>query len=110
MVFDHHKTQNVKFKYQRVECPEPVEGQYYFYILECCDNSLYCGSSSILSGRIKEHNTGKAAKWTRERRPVQLVYFEIYDTHLAAQQRELQVKGWTRAKKENLIFGKWNKQ
>ena len=97
------------FKYQRAECPEPVEGQYYFYILECSDNSLYCGSSSNLSGRIKEHESGKAAKWTRERRPVQLAYFEIHDSHLAAQRREMQVKGWVKLKKENLILGKWSK-
>jgi len=112
MVFDHHKTQNVKFRYQRVECPERptgVEGQYSFYILECADNSLYCGSSLSISGRIKEHESGKAAKWTRERRPVQLVYFETYSTLLAARRRELQVKGWAKKKKENLILGKWFK-
>ena len=109
MVFDHHKTQNIKFRYPRVECPELVEGQYYFYILECSDNSLYCGSSSILSGRIKEHESGKAAKWTKERRPLQLVYFETYGSLLNARRRELQVKGWVREKKENLILGQWGK-
>ncbi len=98
------------FKYQRVECPEPVEGQFYFYILECSDNSLYCGSSSILASRLEDHNSGKAAKWTRERCPVQLIYFETYKTLLEARRRELQIKGWTKQKKENLILGKWKKQ
>lgn len=98
------------FKYSQIDCPSHKDGLFYFYILECCDNSLYCGSSTSLSGRIKEHKSGTAAKWTRERRPVQLVYFEIYDTHLVAQRREMQVKGWTRKKKENLILGKWEKQ
>jgi putative endonuclease len=101
---------NPNFKYPAIESPEPVEGLYYFYILECCDKSLYCGSSSILCGRIKEHESGKAAKWTSERRPVQLIYFEIYNSLLEARRRELQVKGWVRIKKENLILGKWGKQ
>jgi putative endonuclease len=110
MVFDHRQNKTkTHFIYPRVECPEPVEGHFYFYILECSDNSLYCGSSSVLSGRIEEHNTGKAAKWTRDRRPLQLVYFEVYYSHLEASRRELQVKGWVRKKKENLIFGKWSK-
>lgn len=107
MVFDHNKTQDLKFKYPRVECPELVEGQYYFYILECADNSLYCGSTENLTRRTADHNTGKAAKWTRERRPVQLIYFETYNSRLLAQRREMQIKGWTRAKKENLLSGKW---
>jgi putative endonuclease len=97
------------FKYKRVECPELVEGQYYFYILECSDNSLYCGSSENLMQRMHDHNSGKAAKWTKERRPAQLVYFEIYDSLLSARHRELQIKGWSRNKKENLISGKWKK-
>ena len=109
MVFDPTQNQNIKFIYSRVECPEHVEGHNYFYILECSDNSLYCGSSTKLSGRLIEHQTGKAAHWTRLRRPVQLVYFEIYDNHLKAQQRELQIKGWIREKKKNLILGKWGK-
>jgi len=97
------------FKYKRVECPELVEGQYCFYILECIDHSLYCGSSSNLGNRLKDHSIGKAAIWTKVRRPVQLVYFEIYASMLQAHRRELQVKGWVRSKKENPIFGRWTK-
>lgn len=110
MVYDQQNTQHIHFRYKKVECPEPVEGQFYFYILECSDNSFYCGSSSILAGRIEEHNSGKAAKWTSERRPLQLVYFEIHNSLVEARRRELQVKGWVRTKKENLILGKWNKK
>lgn len=98
------------FKYPSIECPEPQPGLFYFYILECRDNSLYCGSSENLKNRKRDHDTGKAAKWTRERRPVQLVHFETYDSHLVAQRRERQVKGWIRKKKENLIMGRWAKQ
>ena len=49
-------------------------------------------------------------KWTKIRRPVQLIYFETYDSLLAATRRELQVKGWVRSKKDTLIRGKWKKQ
>jgi len=117
MVYDHTTiTKGSNFIYLRVECPErspakldEVEGQYCFYILECSDNSLYCGSSSNLIDRLTTHGTGKATEWTKIRRPIQLVYFEIYGSLLAARQRELQVKGWTRKKKEYLINGKWGK-
>ncbi len=109
MVFDHRKTQNVKFKYPRVECPEPVEGQWFLYLLECKDNSLYCGSTNNPVRRVSDHNAGIAAQWTKMRRPVQLVYFEIWNSLLEVRRRELQIKGWNYAKKSNLITGKWNK-
>lgn len=98
------------FKYSQIDCPSHKDGYFYFYILECSDNSLYCGSSSILSERLTDHQTGKAAQWTRMRLPVQLIYFETYNSQLEAMRRESQVKGWTRKKKENLILGKWKKQ
>jgi putative endonuclease len=125
MVFDH-TNDKIQYTYGRVECPEPVacstglkatlnavervEGQHYFYILECADNSFYCGSSNNLLQRLNAHNKGKAAEWTKIRKPVQLVYFEVYDSFLTASRREFQVKGWVREKKENLITGKWKKQ
>jgi putative endonuclease len=109
MVFDHHKTQTAKFIYSRVECPELVEGLSYVYILECSYNSLYTGSTENLKSRKKTHDAGKAAEWTKDRRPVQLVYFETHDSLLEARRRELQIKGWVRKKKENLILGKWGK-
>ena len=110
------------YKYTRVECPvvrdpegssdprrEPVEGQFSFYILECSDGSLYCGSTTNLAQRVRTHNAGTGAVWTRERRPVQLVYFEFYNSLPLARQRELQVKGWSRVKKEKLLVGVWKK-
>ena len=104
MVYDEQ--QSTKFIHNKVECPvvrdpegssdprrEPVEGQYYFYILECKDSSLYCGSSNNLSTRLHTHNIGKAAEWTAIRRPLQLVYYESYYTLVGARKREQQVKG-----------------
>ena len=78
---------------------------YFFYILRCSDNSLYCGQTNDLEKRISEHNSDKAlaAKYTRSRQPVTLVYFEKFKTlHLAAK-REYEVKQWPKAKKEALV-------
>ncbi len=108
MVYDQTRRQS-SFKFKRVECPEPVEGQWFVYLLECIDNSLYCGSTDNLARRILEHNKGTAALWTKMRRPLQLVYYEEWDTLTGARRRELQIKGWVQTKKVNLIIGKWIK-
>ncbi len=92
-----------------VVCPELVEGQFCVYLLHCSDGSLYCGSTENLKNRLKEHNSGEAAVWTKMRRPVKLVYFETHDSLLSARRREKQIKGWTKQKKMNLITGVWEK-
>ena len=78
---------------------------YYFYILRCTDNSLYCGQTNNLERRIKEHNfdKNKSAKYLRGKTPAKLVFFEEFPTLLEAMRRELQIKKWTKAKKEALI-------
>ncbi len=80
---------------------------YHFYILRCSDNSLYCGMTSKLDKRIKEHNsdTSKGAKYLRGKKPVKLVYTEEYSDIKTAMNREFQVKKWTKAKKEALVKG-----
>ena len=80
---------------------------YFFYILRCSDNSLYCGQTTDLDRRLKEHNsdTPKAAKYTRSRKPVHLVYFEEFDNISDALKREIEVKKWTKEKKENFLNG-----
>lgn len=79
---------------------------YYFYILRCSDNSLYCGQTNDLDRRIKEHNfdNKKSSKYTRGRRPVKLVYFKKFKTMSEAMKRESEVKKWPKAKKEALIL------
>ena len=52
----------------------------YTYILKCSDNTLYTGWTSNLEKRLRAHNQGKGAKYTRTRLPVTLVYFEVYET------------------------------
>jgi len=77
---------------------------YYVYILECADNTLYAGYTNDLDNRIKVHNQGKGAKYTRVRLPVKLVYSEIRDNKSDALKREYQIKQMTRKQKEKLIY------
>jgi len=66
---------------------------YYVYIVECADNTLYTGIATELERRIKEHNTSdKGAKYTRVRRPVELVYSEVHADRSAASKREYEIK------------------
>ncbi|MDD6134587.1 MAG: GIY-YIG nuclease family protein [Selenomonadaceae bacterium] len=75
----------------------------YTYILECGDGSLYTGWTNDLGKRVKTHNAGQGAKYTRSRLPVRLVYFETFADKQAAQSREWQIKQLTRAQKLALI-------
>ena len=76
---------------------------YYIYIVECSDGSLYTGYTNDLDSRIEKHNTGKGAKYTRNKRPVKLVYFEEFEEKNLAQKREYEIKQFTRDKKLRLI-------
>jgi predicted GIY-YIG superfamily endonuclease len=79
---------------------------YYLYILRCSDGTLYTGHARDIARRIREHNSGKAAKYTSGRLPVKLVYSEVYETRSLAAKREHQIKSWKRARKQSLIDGK----
>lgn len=75
----------------------------YVYILRCSDGTLYTGWTNDLSHRIAAHNGGKGAKYTRSRRPVELVYFETFQDRIEAQRRERAIKKLSRKEKELLI-------
>ena len=75
------------------------------YILKCCDDSYYCGSTKDLRRRIKKHQMGSGANHTKNRLPVSLIYYEIFPRIDLAFHREKQVQGWRREKKEALIKG-----
>lgn len=60
----------------------------YTYILKCKDDSLYTGWTNDLKKRITSHNAGKGAKYTKARRPVELVYYEEFQTREEAMKRE----------------------
>lgn len=78
---------------------------HHVYILRCNDGSYYVGHTTDLVQREAAHTAGVAAKHTACRRPVRIVYSEEHASELAAIERELQIKKWTRAKKEALITG-----
>ena len=77
----------------------------YTYILQCSDGSYYTGSTTDLELRLQQHHEGIGANHTRKRRPVQLVYYEEYQSVDEAFYREKQIQGWSRRKKEALIDG-----
>lgn len=70
-----------------------------FYVLQCKDGSFYAGYTNDLAKRIKTHNEGKGAKYTRARIPVQCVYKETFDTKQEAMQAEYAFKQLTRKQK-----------
>lgn len=75
----------------------------YVYLLRCSDDSLYCGWTTNLSARVETHNRGQGAKYTRTRRPVELVYFEEYADRKEAMSREWHIKHMSREEKLELI-------
>ena len=82
----------------------------YTYILRCSDGSLYTGWTPDLEKRVRAHNSGTGGKYTRSRRPVQLVYYEEFDTKEEAMSREWYIKKrMTRAQKLALIDAAENK-
>jgi len=75
----------------------------FCYILQCADGSYYTGWSNDPQRRVKVHNAGRGARYTRSRRPVQLVYIEELPDPASAMRRERQIKGMARSQKEKLI-------
>lgn len=75
----------------------------YVYLLRCADGTLYCGWTTDLVARVKAHNSGKGAKYTRSRLPAKLVYYETYADRHEALRREWQLKRLPRAEKLALI-------
>ena len=78
---------------------------FFVYMVRCSDGTLYTGFARDPQDRVKVHNGGKGAKYTRCRLPVTLVYVEQCESLSAALKRERQLKPWRRAKKEALIAG-----
>lgn len=74
----------------------------YTYILKCADGSLYTGWTNDLEKRVIEHNEGRGAKYTKPRRPVELIYYEVFNTKREAMRREYAIKQMSRMEKMNL--------
>jgi len=75
----------------------------YTYILECNDGTYYTGWTNNLEKRLKDHNDGKGAKYTKVRRPVVLAYYEEFATKEEAMKREYAIKQMKRSEKKKLI-------
>lgn len=80
-----------------------MESKYYVYMLLCSDQTFYTGTSNNVEKRVKTHNAGKGAKYTKVRRPVQLMYTEELANKSAALKREIAIKKLTRQQKEQLL-------
>ena len=78
---------------------------FHVYILPCADASYYIGHTDDLEARMEEHARGGLSVYTRKRRPLKLAFSETFVTRREALERERQLKGWSRAKKEALIKG-----
>ena len=76
---------------------------WYVYILRCGDGTLYTGITDDIPRRLAAHRSGKGAKYTRGRGPLELVYQEQVPDKSAALRREIQIKRLRRAEKEKLI-------
>ncbi|WP_317133615.1 GIY-YIG nuclease family protein [Flavobacterium sp. GSA192] len=77
---------------------------YFVYILKCADDSFYTGITNNLERRLSEHNAGiDKDAYTFKRRPVELVWFEMFTEPTQAIMIEKKIKGWSRRKKQALI-------
>ena len=80
-----------------------MESTWYLYILRCKDDTLYTGITTDVEKRLDAHRSGKGAKYTRGRGPLELVYRECCGNHSQALKRELQIKSLSREEKQRLI-------
>ncbi len=84
---------------------DETEEKFFVYILRCADGTYYVGSTSDVPARVEVHNAGRGPRFTACRRPVTLVYSAPFDSMDQARQREMQIKNWSRAKKQALVSG-----
>lgn len=76
---------------------------FYCYILECADGTYYTGWTTDPARRLRQHNKGQGARYTRTRRPVRMAYVEEQPNRAAAMRREIQIKRMSRQAKGKLI-------
>ncbi|MCH7549302.1 MAG: GIY-YIG nuclease family protein [Candidatus Krumholzibacteriota bacterium] len=83
--------------------PKNTENQWHVYIVRCADGTLYTGIAREAEARVSQHNAGNGARYTRTRRPVELVYREVVRDRGAAQRREHEIKRMNTPSKRALI-------
>ena len=84
---------------------KPASLEWIVYIVRCFDGTFYTGITNDLDKRLLAHNAGKGAKYTKNRRPVALVYSELAENRSTASKREYAIKKLSRAEKLDLIAG-----
>ena len=77
----------------------------YVYMLRLSDETLYCGMTNDLKRRMKQHREGRGSKYVKGRLPFELVYLERCDDRSEALQREAEIKGFDKDRKEDLVEG-----
>ena len=82
---------------------------FFAYLLRCNDGSYYAGHTDNLDVRLAQHQNGLVMNYTAARRPVRLIWSESFPTRDEAFAAERRIKGWSRAKKEALIAGDWER-
>ena len=82
---------------------------FWTYILRCADDVYYTGHTDNLVLRLAQHQTGATGGYTAKRRPVELVWSEMFPSRDEAFAAERKIKGWSRAKKEAMIEGNWDR-
>lgn len=101
--FDYYIT---RYKLEiRMESNKDKSKINYTYIIRCSDGSLYTGWTNDLEKRLEAHNSGCGAKYTRNRRPVELIYVEKFESKNEAMSREWHIKRMSREDKLKLIKG-----
>jgi putative endonuclease len=76
---------------------------HFVYVLRCADGTLYTGYTTDVERRVREHDAGDGAKYTRGRTPVACCHVESFDSKSAAMAREYELKQHTRAEKETVV-------
>lgn len=76
---------------------------WHVYLLRCSDGSLYCGVTTDLERRVREHNDGTGCRYTRSRRPIRLVWSAVRLTKSEAYKEEYRIKRLSKAAKEELV-------
>jgi len=82
---------------------------FWAYLLRCSDGSYYAGHSDALEHRIGQHRIGRGSDYTARRQPITFLWCQEFPTRLEALETERRIKGWSRAKKEALIAGDWDR-
>jgi putative endonuclease len=95
--------------FPEIACPKLIEGFAWVYILQSVDGAFYVGHTYNVTERLRKHRFGIGSKFTDDHRGVRLIFVEGPLSHESAVTREAQLKRWSRAKKEALLEGDFNR-